>query len=73
MTVNEMNKLIESGELIIATRKALKEAVKQAVERLYRDDGSYSKNRYASEQVYQHLSKTDCDDIANEIINYLTE
>lgn len=47
-------------------------AVSHQVEFLYKDDGEFNKNRYRTERTFEPLNSQDVADIANEIIDYLT-
>jgi len=73
MNQKEIDKLIRSGDLIITTKEILTEAVVQAVEYLYQDNGEFSKNRYMSAREYEQLNKKDCTDVADDVIDYLID
>lgn len=73
MTAEEIDKLIRSGDLIITTKKVLAEAVVQSIEHLYKVDGEFYKNHYINNREFDQLSKQDCTDISDDIIEYITD
>lgn len=75
MTNQDIDKAVRNGEIIITTKKILKEAVKQAVSSLYDDVSDFSNNRYmtTSDREFEQLSEKQQNDIANEVLDYLLD
>lgn len=73
MTKEEIDKLVRNGEIIITTKKILKEAVKEAVSCLYDDVSDFQSNRYMTgrDMVFEQLSEDQQNDVADEVIDYL--
>ncbi len=67
----KLEKLIRNGEIIITTKKLLKEAVKENISHLYNDTSDFVNNTYMTDREFERLSATNCDDIANDVLDYL--
>ena len=74
MKKEDINNAIRKGEIIVTTKKIIKEAVKQSISDLYNDVSDFENNRYMTgrDRQFEQLSKQKQDDIADEVIDYLT-
>lgn len=71
MKQQEIDKLVRNGDLIITTKEILINAVVQSVEGLYRDNG-YCIQNHNDKKEFEQLSKKECTELANDVIDYLT-
>ena len=75
MKAKKIRKLIDSGEIILTTKSAIIEAVKQECMYLYDEVSDFDNNRFltASEKEYERLTDSKLTDLADEIIDFLTD
>ena len=75
--MNNINKLIRDGEIIVTTEKILREAILQAIELedLFEEISDVDNNKFLSgrDREYSHVSQQTIKAISEEIIDYLID